>query len=315
MLQNQLCGFWPYIPVNYGQDYLIFLNIMSMLVTIPRNFVVSFVILRSTTLWSQMSFIFIASMSIADFFVGLVGQPLIMIVILNPTIPYIKCVAYGTFWTICSSSGFGVLFITIERYLFIQYPLKYDMIFTRRRTIYVILAQWLVSILFGNIQLVHRHDIFWNTFFLVTLVMINFIMVFLYVLIYRSVSEHKKKIPNPTSFPKNQSNTKIAKSSKYLFAIVMIFCGSWYPPLVVIFLRPMYENNNLILDICLYWALLFGCLNSSINIFIYGLGNKLLRREIISLLHLAMPKRPKSFTFQRRINRVNIFTDSSRCMR
>ena len=281
MLRGNFCSFWPHVTFNYGRYYLIFFHIFSMLLAVPGNFVVFFVILRSKKLWSQMSFRCIVSISIADFFVGLVGQPLIMTVIWNPTIPYMDCITYGILWTLCSASGFGVLCATVERYLFIQYPLRYNLMFTERRTVYIILIQWLLSILFGNGQLIYRNEIFWNSLFLCTLAIMNVIMFFLYAKVYNSANKHIRKI-----------STKIPRSNKFLFAIIVVFCGSWYPVLVVLFLRPLYGNKNIVLDACLYWALLLGCFNSSFNIFIYGLGNKLLRKEVTLFINRSIYKRP-----------------------
>ena len=292
MLGDNFCSFWPHVNFNYGQHYLIFFHVFSMLLAILGNFVVFFVILRSKKLWSQMSFRCIVSISMADFFVGLVGQPLILTVIWNPAIPYMDCITYGTLWTLCSASGFGVLCTTVERYLFIQYPLRYNVIFTERRTVYIILIQWLLSILFGNGQLIYRNDIFGSSLFLSTLAIMNLIMLFLYAKVYNSANKHKRKISNVISLSKSENTIKTVKSSKFLFAIIVVFCGSWYPVLVVLFLRPLYGNKNIVLDVCLYWALSLGCFNSSFNIFIYGLGNKLLRKEVTLFINHATFKRP-----------------------
>ena len=64
----------------------------------------------------------------------------------------------------------------------------------------------------------------------------------------------------------------------------MVFCGFWYPALIIFVTREFYETDNVILDASVYWSTTIGCLNSSFNIFIYGLGNRSMRQEIMRIL-------------------------------
>jgi hypothetical protein len=47
----------------------------------------------------------------------------------------------------CTASIYGLMFISIERYIGVTRPLRYPIIITHRRTIFAILTAWLVAIL------------------------------------------------------------------------------------------------------------------------------------------------------------------------
>lgn len=215
MLSENHCLLYPTISVNFGQYYILFITALSVLIAIPGNFLITYTIFKSTTLWNQPSFRCIASVSIADFFVALVGQPLFLTMMTTPYNPYLHCVTYAVVWTICSASGFGVIFITIERYLFIEHPLKYEVIFNEKRTLYLILCQWLLSIAFGTIPLIYRNDKIWSSFYLLTLVSANILMVVAYYKIRKSVIKHQKIIKQAvTSTPEETAKKAHNETSK-----------------------------------------------------------------------------------------------------
>ena len=83
-------------------------------------------------------------------------------------------------WSLCAPSGFGVLMLTIERFLNFHYPLKYDLILTEKRTALIIFLQWMSGTFFGIVPVVYRRHRFWYTVTLSVLGCSNFVMVFAY---------------------------------------------------------------------------------------------------------------------------------------
>ena len=178
-------------------------------------------------------------------------------------------------WSLCAASGFGVVLVTIERYLSIKYPLKYNLILTSERTKSLILLQWILGIFFGGISLIYRNDKLWFIVVMCTLVLSNVTMIVVYIKVRRIILK-AQLVKNSPGVPKVKNG--------FLFVIAMVFCGFWYPALIVFITREFYETDNVILDASVYWSTTIGCLNSSFNIFIYGLGKRSMKKEIMRIL-------------------------------
>ena len=67
MSLNSNKSLWPIVEGNFGQYHLVVIHVVSMLIAITGNFIITYTILKSTTLWAQHSFQFLASVSTADF--------------------------------------------------------------------------------------------------------------------------------------------------------------------------------------------------------------------------------------------------------
>ena len=277
MSKNLTYAFWPKIDVEFGQIYLVFINGISMLIAIPGNFLITYTILKSRKLWAQPSFRCLISVSIADFFVGVFGQPFLITMILKSSVSgrLLDSLSYTVTWSLCATSGFGVVLVTIEQYLSIKYPLKHSLILSSKKTKSLILLQWILGIFFGSISLIYRNDKLWFTIVMFTLVLSNMVMIVVYFKVRRIILKAQLvKISPGVSSVKN----------RFLFVIVMVFCGFWYPALIVFITRGFYETENVILDASVYWSTTIGCLNSSFNIFIYGLGKRSMKKQILRIL-------------------------------
>jgi adrenergic receptor alpha-1D len=58
----------------------------------------------------------------------------------------------------CTASIYGLMFISIERYIGVTRPLRYPLIITRRRTIFAILTAWLISMLISIVPFLGWHN-------------------------------------------------------------------------------------------------------------------------------------------------------------
>ena len=283
MSHNLTNTLWPTIFVDYDQFYLILINVISMLIAIPGNFIITYTILKSSTLWEQLSFRCLLSVSVADFFIGALGQPLLMARIAKPNNDLLDKLSFTIIWMLCSSSGFGVLMVTMERFLYFQYPFTYNSLLTGRRTVVIILLQWMLGIFFGSISLIYRNDKLWYTVTLCTLFSSNITMITVYYKVRRTIIS-AKKADKKTRQNIGENNNKSQKNNIFLFVIVTVFCGFWYPAVVSNLIRSYHKKPSEFLDVTVYWTTTLGCLNSSFNIFIYGLANKLTKREIVRIL-------------------------------
>ena len=283
MLLNSNNSMWPIIGGNFGQYYLVVIHVVSMLIAIPGNFIITYTILKSTTLWAQHSFRFLASVSTADFFVGILSQPLLIARILRSNDILLDFSTYIVTWSLCSASGFGVMVLTIERFLYFQYPLKYDLILTNKKTTSIILLQWVSGTFFGIAPVIYRRDQLWYTLTLSVLGCLTFVMIFVYYKVQKIITRVQKI--TKCKYNQNSGDIKPRKEkNNFFFFIVMVFCGFWYPVTIVLFIRAFHGSNNNVLNAAVFWSTTLGCLNSSFNIFIYGLGNRLTRQEVLRIL-------------------------------
>ena len=294
MSLNLSQSMWPIIEGDFGQYYLVAIHVLSMLIAIPGNFIITYTIWKST-LWAQHSFQFLASVSLADFFVGILSQPLIIARILRSTDILLDYSTYIATWSLCSASGFGVLLLTIERFLYFQYPLKYNLIMTERRTAFVILLQWVSGVFFGIVPVVYRRDRIWYTLTLSVLGCSNVVMVIVYYKVRKIITKAQKVTKTKDSQHTGDMKPQKQKNNFFLFAIVMVFCGFWYPALIVLFIRAFYGSTHKILNTAVFWSTTLGYLNSSFNIFIYGLGNKIMKQEVLRILKRDFPIFPKDW--------------------
>ena len=214
------------------------------------------------------------------FFVGVLGQPFLVIMILKSSVAgsLLDSLSHTVTWSLCAASGFGVLFVTIERYLYFQYPLKYNLILTSERTKFLILLQWTLRILFGGISLIYRNDQLWFIVITFTLVLSNVVMIVVYLKIRRIILKAQLVKTSP-GVPKVKNNFLLV-----IVIIVMVFSGFWYPALIAFITREFYETDSVILDVLVYWSTTIGCLNSSFNIFIYRLGKRSMKKDIMRIL-------------------------------
>ena len=273
---------WPIIEDNFGQVYLVTFHIISMLIAIPGNILIPYTVIKSTRLGEAACFQCIASVSLADLFVSSIGQPLIINRILNTNSNRnwtMDSFAFAVIWGLCCVSGFGVLCLTFERYLYFQYPLQYGRLLTRRRTKCLIASQWLLGIGFGVLPLIYINTKLWNGLSLLTLIVINLFMGAVYYQIQMSIKNQKAKTSlNRICQTQPTRYKKPSKTTALFFIIIILFCGFWYPYVTFNFVRCYYKGK--LLDILLYWGVTIGCFNSSVNIFIYGAANIVLRQEI-----------------------------------
>ena len=283
MSLNSNKSLWPISDDEFGQYYVVVIHVVSMLIAIPGNFLIPYTILKSTTLWAKHSFRFLVSVSTADFFVGILSQPLLIARLLRSNI-LLDFTTYIVTWSLCAASGFRVLVLTIERFLYFQYPLKYNLVLTRKRTALIILMQWVSGTFFGIVPVVYSRDRFWCTLTLSVLGCSNFAMIFVYQRVRKIIRSRQKTFKGKCNQYNSYIKPQNQKNNFFLFAIVMVFCGFSYPATIVMLIPAFQGSNNKVLNATVFWLTTLGCLNSSFNIFIYGLGNNVMKKEVLRII-------------------------------
>ena len=299
--------FWPETSIEFGVEALITMHILMMLISIPGNLLTIIVITTNKNLLDESAYLLICSVSVADLFVSIVAQPMNIVVLVTDTSRISKefdLIFYFSIWGFCGASSFGIVFVTIDRYLYITYPMTYRYILSRKRTYLMIFIQWTCGLAFGAIPIIHIHKYAYPTAIasLVTFIAMIGCMSVVYIRIYKNIRNLKKHRGK-----RKQNNATIT-----IALIVLAFFICWFPYIITNFIDQAgnFSSYSLI-RAAYYWCLGLGCWNSALNVLIYSFKNATLNHEAKKLLRInRMRIEPFPFKkFQR--SRVTLQNDNS----
>ncbi|XP_057301998.1 uncharacterized protein LOC130636334 [Hydractinia symbiolongicarpus] len=164
---------------------------------------------------------------------------------------------------------------------------------TRRRMLALIFTHWFLGILYGALPVVDECDKILKIVNFVTLIFINAFMGFVYARVQRSISKQSRQISeryakNKDSQERKSSFKKLSKTKQVTVTMVLIvftFCGCWYPYTTIGLVLSLSNVSATPTGVSIfYWGLTLGFMNSSFNIFIYGMKNKELKTHVVRLV-------------------------------
>ena len=266
-----------------------------MLTSITGNAVVLAAILRTPSLRSVPSTIFLCSLAITDFLVGLVAQPVYIANELQYSAggPLSKVEALVTA-SLCGVSLTTMTAISVDRFLALHYHVTYANLMTTKRAMNASASLWFASILLSCLRVWIR-----GLFFLITGVFIAVSFVIScasYIKIYIIVRHHQIQIHAQQqavnsfniSFNITDSNNLIISKKRalktFIYFICMIFC--YLPYLSYLMLR---ETSVIASDrnwLNLVTNVVF--LNSSVNPFLYCWCNHEIRTSVVKIIRKMM---------------------------
>ena len=207
------------------------LNVPLMLTSITGNALVLAAILRTPSLRSVLSVIFLCSLAITDFLVGLVGQPFyIASELYHSTDGPLSKVEALISVSLCGVSLATMTAISVDRFLALHYHVTYPNLMTTKRAMNTSASLWFGSILLSCLRV-------WigGYFFLITGVFIAVCFVIScasYIKIYFIVRHHQIQIHAQqqavNSFNITDSNNMILSKKSavktFIYYICMIVC-------------------------------------------------------------------------------------------
>ena len=262
---------------------------------------------------------FVLNLAIADLFLAVLAMPFTFITSIKYDWIFGKamCQILGVLNSIfCEASIMTLTFVSLERFVAIVYPLKYEILVTPKRVKFVIGYIWLQAVLcafstfffseFTFLKFESICTVDWGRNVAYTLV---FAIVFLYVpflvtavlycVILQTAIKQRRRIDlikvgeittecRSQGPGKNSEVTGVKKTTKEHKATVMIaivvgtFCICWFPHSVGVFciLDPNCNFNDSFYVATTWLAML----NSAMNSIIYGLMNRSFRRAFKSVL-------------------------------
>lgn len=203
---------------------LIINGILSLFVTFS-NTVVICTISKISSLHTPSNFL-ILGQAVFDLFVGVVVQPsfcFMQYYEVNKVYEYYcpSWMVYNVFgWGICTASFFSLSALIADRYVALNYHLRYQELVTNKRIFFLVLSIWFFGICCGILRALTE------LFFLFVIISIIFVLalnVFLLTRIYLIIRRHSTQIHALQNALSLDSKTKkSANAMFYMFAAVVI---------------------------------------------------------------------------------------------
>lgn len=251
-------------------------NVVSLFIASFGNAVILFSIWQTQALHSPSNTLLLA-LSLTDFLVGTVTQPLYIIsrvyfLVTEKDGPQ----ALQSAFDVISSLLSGVSFITatlisVDRYLVLLLHLRYRCLVTGKKILVFIFGSWLLSSIWGYTW-THNIRLFYVLGFASSTTCFSTIVV-MYCKIYRVIRRHRKEICNQVRFDQSQSSSRVnftsyTRSVLNTFIVCFLLFLCYFPYLctaAVIQLGGHSLATKMSLEVS--GTIIF--INSSLNPFVY----------------------------------------------
>ena len=261
------------------------LNVPLMLISIIGNALVLAAILRTPSLRSP-STVFLCSLAVSDFLVGLVVQPVYIANALNNSVgSFLFQVRDFLTSFLCGVSFFTMTTISVDRFLALRYHMRYPNLIIAKHATYTSANIWFVFILFSCLSVWKRSISF--CIIAVGIVVCFIISSFSYIRIYVVVRHHQLQIQaqqqavNSLNAEHNLNMTQSKKKAinTFIYHICMIIC--YFPMLMSVCIT---LASNTTWDKRWNFSDTVAFLNSSINPFLYCWRNHKIRTAVLKIV-------------------------------
>ena len=273
-----------YVANCVFSSYLCYTGIMFNTVTIHA-------IRRTSTLPKTLKTLLL-SLAVSDVGVGLLGQPLyisLLVKWLQQSDP--GCNTYKGFLVVLSSfaiaSFFGVVAVSVDRFLAIHLHLRYQELVTHKRVVAVVILIWVLS-LFVSLMTLWVPVYFSGVFVMILVAVGLLILAVVYTKIYFAVQRHKNQIHvlqvQQTTENEEISNLANAVKSAFgIFYVFLLFLLCYLPSLIVMAVYQVNGPSIPLKKVFLFsWTLAY--LSSSLNPVIYCWKMRHIRHSITNIL-------------------------------
>ena len=272
---------------------------LSGLAAITGNVVVLWLFYKHASL-RTISNRFLASLSVADAFVGLVIDPFWIVIrcwnsrrvqrklVMITKMLWIQTTAATTLNSCC---------VSIDRFIAIRFPFRYQDSLTKRRCFAVIILVWLISLslpfLMFSRERKDRKELF--EFITITICLVPLLVVsFCYILIFKLARKQFRRILETTNIPDSGENMRVRvmqnfKAIKTVGFVLSACIITWMPSVVLLLVEIYYiEEKHIIMkvkSVVWPWVETIAFTSSAINPLIYYLRNSDFRRAFRRTFH------------------------------
>ena len=228
----------------------------------------------------------LVSLSLADFLVCSVYQPLLVLRFINLSISPIYMSSFG--YVVMTASMTGLLVVNFDRFSAIYFPYKYMTWMTEKRTIWLVTVSWVISLSSG-LLIVSKFSVASRiTHSYISLIIV--LVPLMYGVIYKEARKQARRIVSD-SLPSSQSNlpnrrNTIDKATMMVGLVLVTTLACWMPVTLIPLLQSTF-NTEEEFEKAFWWCLTVACANSCVNPFIYVYMLTKFRRSVGKLIHLT----------------------------
>ena len=272
------------------------LNAFSSYVAIMLNILTIHAMRKTSSLPKTLKTLLL-SLAVSDLGVGLVVQPFYIILLVkrlqqnNEGINTLQIAFLIVMNLFSCASFFGVLLISVDRFLAIHLHLRYQQLVTHKRVVTAVISTWAFSAFFSSVKLWIPTNvtqpstiavaIFFGLFFVSTTM--------IYYNIYLTVQRHRKLILMQQVARNSEDMTaandaNIKKTAVGAFYVYLVFVLCYLPGYLMMISRTIVSETNIAMESFdpYSWTLVF--INSSLNPVIYCLKMRHIRHAITDTL-------------------------------
>ena len=274
---------------------------LSGLAAITGNVVVLWLFYKHESL-RTISNRFLASLSVADAFVGLVIDPVWIVIIcwIQPRGQKNLSMITKMLWIhTTAATTLNSCCVSIDRFIAIRFPFRYQDSLTKRRCFAVILLVWLISLSLPFLLFLRerREKLELRVFIVFTICLVPLLVVcFCYILIFKLARKQFRRILPAKNIPDSGENVRVRvrqnfKAIKTLGFVLSACIITWMPSVVLQLVKFYYMEEE---KRCRLRKLKFGVspwveaiafTSSAINPLIYYLRNSDFRRAFRRSFH------------------------------
>ena len=273
---------------------------LSGLAAITGNVVVLWLFYKHKSL-RTISNRFLASLSVADVFVGLVIDPVWIVIIcwIQPRGQKNLIMLTKMLWIqTTAATTLNSCCVSIDRFIAIRFPFRYQDILTKRRCYAVIILVWFISLslpfLIFERERKDRKELFVSTIFTMCLVLL-LVVSFCYILIFKLARKQFRRILPAKNIPDSGENVRFRvmqnfKAIKTVGFVLSAYIITWMPSVVLQLVNFYYieENRDGLCKVKLVvwpWVEAIAFTSSAINPLIYYFRNSDFRRAFRRTFH------------------------------
>ena len=263
------------------------------------------------------------SLAVSDVCVGLLGQPFYISLLVkglqqeNP-----DCNTYMVFDLMMGifpiASFLGVVAVSADRFLAIQFHLRYQELVTQKRVVAAVISIWMTSLIFSLVALWVPSDV--KFIILYAGGAVGFLLTtVVYIKVYFVVRRHKNQIQANNVQREAQSCdttsfVSLRKSAVGIFYVYLVFWVCYIPFFISMGAIRIGEPTISLKTLFLY-AVTLAYLNSSLNPVIYCWKMRHIRFAIMDILrsmtrHRNRPRDCKTGRYMRQLSTVTAFARS-----